>query len=457
MGKRQQPEMFSPEPLCRMQNRFCLSESLTLWLMILVSLFCFVHLWIYGQKRIGLDFYQFWAIGQMLRSDQIDNIYSDEARMKAGREIGMQALSDPTATRHRAVAKQRQVLESYSTPFLYTAISVFHSHRYEIAYQAYLIFCLLCSVLSILVLCRLLGYSRLAATAVIVLLTFCFEPFLADVRVANVNQIQLALLVLFMWVQSRQAWKYRDFAGGFVLGLMVMFKPNTIFVLALLMVFWLSKRLFRRFAWSMLGFISAATFAICLSSIFLGSHSCWIDWIQELKTLPDSIITVAMGNFALMRLLTDSLGSSISPTLPIFLFVLTAVFVWLSRSKGLSKREKVESKPCWLIEMQIVGLGCLLYLISAHLAWLHYYLLAVPMLLITLRASFSQTVSSWAGRFTHHTLTLTAVIMLIAVRWIISLFGAQQTSLVAFLLCAGVLLLFCLGLNDLWRMPRVES
>lgn len=449
--------MFSSEQLYRMQNRFRLSENLALWLMILVSLFCLVHLWIYGQKRIGLDFYQFWAVGQILRSGQTDNIYSDEVRMKAGREIGTQAVSDPSATRHRAVAKQRQVLETYSTPFLYTVLSVFHSHRYEIAYQAYLIFCLLCSILSILVLCRLLGYSRLAATAVIMALTFCFEPFLADVRVANVNQIQFALLVLLMWVQSRQAWRYRDLAGGFVLGLMVMFKPNTIFVPALLLVFWMSNRLFRRFAWSMLGIVSASTFAVCLSSIFLGSPKCWIDWIKVIKTLPDSIITLAMGNFALMRLLTDRLGSSISPTLPVLLFVSTSIVIWLSRSKGLSEREKVENKPCCLIEIQIVGLGCLLYLISAHLAWLHYYLLTVPMILITMRASFSQIFTSWAGRFTHHGFMFTAVIMLIAVRWIIVFFGTQQTALVVFLLCAGTLSLFCLGLNDLRRMPKVES
>jgi hypothetical protein len=385
----------------------------------------------------------------------MDNIYSDDARVKAGQQIGMRAFSDSTASRHRAVAKQRHVLETSSTPFLYTVMSVFYSNNYEIAYQAYLTLCILCSLTSILVLCRLLSYSTLAATSVIILLTFCFEPLLSDIRVANVNQIQLSLLVLFIWLQSREKWRYRYLAGGSVIGLMVMFKPNTIFVPALLLLFWLISGLYRRLVWSLSGFIFVAVFSIWLSSIFFGSYTCWIDWLRALKMLPASITTVEMGNFALMRVLIDRFGSAISSLLPILLFAFTACFIWFTQRKMLKKREKMEDRMCWVIETQLAALGCLIYLISAPLAWLHYYLLTIPMILISLHASFSQKFSFGTHSFIYRTLTLTAVAMIIAVRWIILFYGSHQTSIVIFLLCAGTLLLFSLGLNDLRRISKL--
>ncbi len=188
-------------------DRFFAKKLLGFFIFLLL-VFCFVRVWHYGQARPGIDFYQFWAVGQeIIQKDAAADIYSREARIKIGNEFLKKAYANTDSSRFRWAAENRKVFEIYSTPFLYSLFAIFFSGDYEADYRSYQLFCLMCSLFAIVALCRLFKYSVIRTMFFLVLFAAWFEPFFSDVRVANVNQIQLGLLALFLWFQAKYTWR----------------------------------------------------------------------------------------------------------------------------------------------------------------------------------------------------------------------------------------------------------
>ena len=425
-------------------------KSSALWLMVILVIFCLIHLWSQGKIGIGLDFYQFWAVGQAVSTMEVDNIYSDEARTEIGAEIGKRALKYPQDKRYQKVAKHRKVLETYSTPFLYTVLSLFHNAQYEIAYQTYILFCIVCSTLAIILLCYLLSYSILSTLSFLAILTFMFEPLLFDLQVGNVNQFQLMHIALFAWVRSWKTSQIRDLAGGLILGLTVMFKPNTILVVVLLLISWSAYRRFKQILITILGIIISFLIAIGSSAWFFGSLHCWFEWIEAIKNLPDEIITLSMGNFSLIMVLTSRFGPLMTIMSTISLIVLTVIFIWLILDSNFRREGYIDSDFEWYLDMHMVGLGCMLYLISARLSWLSYFLLTIPMIFLTFRNSFFLGFHSHSMLYTHRLLIIASIVFL-AARPVVTILGINQAY--PYLIWAGAIILFGIGLNDLRRLP----
>ena len=342
------------------------------------------------------------------------------------------------------------MLETYSTPFLYTVLSLFHNAQYEIAYQTYILFCIVCSTLAIILLCYLLSYSILSTLSFLAILTFMFEPLLFDLQVGNVNQFQLMHIALFAWVRSWKTSQIRDLAGGLILGLTVMFKPNTILVVVLLLISWSAYRRFKQILITILGIIISFLIAIGSSAWFFGSLHCWFEWIEAIKNLPDEIITLSMGNFSLIMVLTSRFGPLMTIMSTISLIVLTVIFIWLILDSNFRREGYIDSDFEWYLDMHMVGLGCMLYLISARLSWLSYFLLTIPMILLTFRNSFFLGFHSHSMLYTHRLLIIASIVFL-AARPVVTILGINQAY--PYLIWAGAIILFGIGLNDLRRLP----
>ena len=77
---------------------------------------------------------------------------------------------------------------------------------------------------------RLAGLSWSAAALLVTLGVGWFAPALSDVRVGNVNRVQLGWLALYLGLAScRRLGGGRNVVAGLVLGLGVAFKPNLAF------------------------------------------------------------------------------------------------------------------------------------------------------------------------------------------------------------------------------------
>lgn len=414
----------------------------------LLALFSIARVWHYGQIRPGIDFYQFWAVGQKIAERDDVDIYSDEASQRVGLEFLQRSRIDDSSSRFRWAAENRTNLEIYSTPFLYSLFGIFNSGDYERDYRIYQLFCLACTVFAIVTLSRLLRFSFMAALIFISAFTAWFEPFLTDVRVANVNQIQLGLLTLFLWFQTRHGWKVRDFLGGAVLGFSIMFKPNLVFVVLMLSISWLINRRYKKFTSEYAGIAVSVIAAFIFSGIMFGSIECWADWFAAILSAPSSIIKVTLGNFGLSMLLADWFNIDVVGFITAVSVGVAMVFAWFGRRVTREDAIKVPDRP-FIEDALMVAVGCLIYVLSARLVWLHYYVLTIPMAIFILRpqGAFHQPARS-RGITIRRVLGAVAIVA-ITINPLQALFGIRAPHGVAFMIIIGTSILFVLAMQEL--------
>ena len=224
-------------------------NRLALALALALVLFSLTALWNRGRSEIGIDFYQFWVVTQSVSAGLVENIYRDENRRAMGgiffemaemaemaerAEKTEKAKRQEPAGRRMKVARRRTFIKTWSTPFLYTAFHPLASGDYEADYTSFQLLCLLSTALAIGYFGRILGYPAAAALLVLAIVAQASGPLRADVRVGNVNQIQLGLLALFLLAHGRQGRPGRVVLSGIVLGAIVAFKPNLAMVVILI-------------------------------------------------------------------------------------------------------------------------------------------------------------------------------------------------------------------------------
>ena len=96
-----------------------------------------VQSWDLGRRSPGIDFYQFWVVGQLIGRADVPSIYAEEAHPRLGAEFIRRSLTDDDSERRRAAARAWQVLEPTATPMLYSAFRPFAGLRYD---DAHLVF-----------------------------------------------------------------------------------------------------------------------------------------------------------------------------------------------------------------------------------------------------------------------------------------------------------------------------
>lgn len=314
------------------------------------------HTWQYGKLTQGFDFLEKWQIGQRFAGADAGSIYS-----------------------------ARFLDLHISSPFLYTLVSLLSSGDFAFDVRIFRLICMVATVAAIVGMSRMLGYSVWAGLTAVVLLTYRFQPLLSDIRVANVNQIQLGLLALFLFALSRRDLRTRSFLGGLILGFAVAAKPNLLFVAAMLFASWLINRKFRKTLAFATGMAAAAAVAVIASSIVFGSFSCWTAWLKILPQASDYRYTIQDANYAPAMLLFSRFGIKVSFFLAI-LFFGTATAGLLAGRLARGNVPAADDRERELLgDILMTAMGCLIYLLSASLAWLHYFILTIPMLLILFR------------------------------------------------------------------------
>jgi len=247
-----------------------------------------------------------------------------------------------------------------------------------------------------------------------------FKPVVSDMRVGNVNSIQLAVLAAWLGWRRRSSSPAADGVGGLILGLAVMFKPNLIFVPGLLVAFWLVHRRTETLAW----------------------HA-----VAALQQLPNDIITVELGNFGLAPLIRDWLAFELALVLTLLFGTLAVVGIVAGRRRASSRPEGGAPESGQLHgEAVVVAMGCLVMLLGSELVWLHYFVLAIPMLLVLFRplAAARPSRSDVIARR-----ILPAVVFpLVAIDPITNLGSELTDHQMATAISLGALVLFGLGMRE---------
>ena len=346
------------------------------WLFAAVGL---IMAWRTARLASGVDFYQFWVVGQAMHRPGL-NVYSDDARRELGAEF-LKSASGSSSPRQIAAAAFRPTLETYSSPFLYAVFRVFSSGWYEIDLDRYRGILIAGMVFSIVMFTRLLNQSWNITSIAIGWTCLWFAPFSADMEVANVNGAQLAALAVYLWMRMRLRGPRRDLLSGALLGIAIAFKPNIIFVVAMLMAYWLLNGQWRYLLYSGIGVAAGAAAAVGAAAIAFGSFFPWIEWTSAVASLPEEAISTEYGNFALTRVVRYWWGGSAEMATFTLLAILPVIGMTVRRAR-MRKADAFASDGEG--EVLALALGCLLVVLMPRLAWLQYYILTIPAILLLL-------------------------------------------------------------------------
>ncbi len=357
-----------------MQDRFGFGASSTferalVVVLAIVACLALMRGWQLGQSVAGIDYYQFWVVGEAVDHDAVTNPYSDRVRAHLGERYLERSI--PSSRRH-AAAQARSVLETYSTPFLYTAVHALASGNYERDFARWHAMSLVAFVFGVVAFGRMAGMGFAAALTGLILIVALAAPFQSEAQVANVNRAQLGGLALAGVLLGRRDSNAALFAAGAILGASTMFKPNV--AIAIFLVACAIAILRGRGAALSLGGGIAGGAALCfaLSVFFFHSAQAWSEWARTLSVIPDEIIRVSLGNYAPLPILLGGMSGTTSALSAGVLCVPVVYALWRARERP------DDFEPSQLAAL-VIGLGCVIALMSATLVWEHYFLLAFPL------------------------------------------------------------------------------
>jgi hypothetical protein len=434
---------------------------------IAIVIFATVSALIAGSRPACIDFYQFWVVGRAVGEQRTHDVYTDAERKRLGElawneaMIAQNASATPSVPSKRILAaEERQVLETYSTPWMYTLFGCASSGDYDADQTRFQVFSTLAFVLAIAALGRLLGYGALGIALWAFFFTSpWFKPFSDEVIAGNVNRLQIACLALFAWLASRERWKHAQALAGFVLGAAIAFKPNLAIVAVVLAIGWGITRQHAKLARHGAGIAAGAFVAFAISCAFFRSARVWSDWI---RTIPELLSQgpSASGNYAFSRLVHDVAGLSASRSsafelvvrmLPFELLALFAVALVRARARrnAAVREAETESDRTFdraAFDILLVGLGATISVLTTDLVWLHYYMLCVPLALFALRPE--RLGAAGAARWTLRAMAFAGT-ALVALQLFIRWFDIPRPSAASPYVNAGTLVLLVASLADL--------
>jgi hypothetical protein len=352
------------------------------WLAFALLLAALAQASAFARRWDCFDFYQFWVVGQAAHESGTGNVWSAEERLRLGQEWARRAAAeqgpqsaDPSQRRNLA-ASRRQDLETYSTPWLYTLFGWTASGDYDSDLERFQVAGLAAFALAVLPLARLAGWSWSGGALLVAFLLTFFSPTLSDLRVGNVNRLQVAALCAVVLLGARRG--AGQLAAGFLLGLSVLFKPNLAYPALALGLGWIVLGRWDRLVRQVPAALAGAAAAFALSSHWFGATAAWTQWSAVLGELMGEYDhALSKGNFALVKLLAEA-GLGAAGTV-----VTASLAAALLGALWLRRRASAPAEP--LEDLALAGLGGALSVSTAQLAWLHYYLLVVPLCVYLLR------------------------------------------------------------------------
>jgi hypothetical protein len=360
-------------------------DPLNLILSLLVAL-SLLGAWMYAKEAAGIDYYVAWVTADAVKNDPSLDIYDPSSKYKLAVKYRNKADELKDAPRQKINAGHHRKLNITATPFLYWVTGLLATGDYEKDLMVWHTLSILMLTISVLLMCRLLGYSTSTSLAILLPVMVWFAPLQSDLRVANVNSLQLGFIGLVLWLQSRAPKPRILFITGLTIGLLVSFKPNLAPIALLIAGGWLVRRQTMKLGISVAGMASGSALAILVSSWWMGSLTVWIDWLTVIRRAVEKPLGNQAGNYTVVSQGSGGLSATNQLGLAIALCLLCLVLFWWGRrntattnaDNSVEYRESLENTA-------LLAMGCIVAMLASALVWLHYYLLIIPMLIFVFR------------------------------------------------------------------------
>lgn len=324
--------------------------------------------WRQNERAAGLDFYIYYVNAQLAGRADVDNIYDRDVQSRIGEEYHERGLRSGSELR-KFDATRRRFLDSVSSPFLYTCLS-WVSRDYDRALRQYHVAVLAAFLLGFLLIARAVRLPWPAALFLLAALLLWYRGFEADLRVGNVNSLQLLMLGASLLSPPLIA--------GVIAGMLIAFKPNLILIPLLLAVARVAVRDWRRLRLEVLGGAIGVAIAVIAAAIRYGSFNVWLQWIARANEFYHRLPTRMERNVTPLLALFHEHGAWPSYVVALLLTVIAIIAIWRGRSRD---------------DVTIAGVAILIYLLSATVVWLHYMVLVIPVALALMRWRTTAVVS----------------------------------------------------------------
>ena len=229
-------------------------------------------------------------------------------------------------------------------------------------------------------------------SSILILIMFgsFYVPLLSDMQAGNINHIQLFVITMYI-ACSNSRKPALVLLSGIVLGIGIMLKPNIFMIFVLSIILTLVNKEFRRFFHLLLGCSLSAVICFLISSMYFGRFSIWMDFLQSLPITLNFIYPLEDGNISLTSLIFYLTKIKASFVIFGIIFSTFLYISWISKNTKFSSYREIEAiqeydKEYVLKEIfSTTGVGCAIMLLSAGLAWLHYYVLLIPLIIFMIR------------------------------------------------------------------------
>jgi hypothetical protein len=332
------------------------------------ALYAVAVTWRQNERAAGLDFYIYFVNAQLAGRADVPNIYDRDVQSRIGEEYYERAQRGTSELR-KFDAGRRRFLDSVSSPFLYTCLG-WISRDYDRALRQNHVLVLAAFLLGYLLIARAVRLSWPCALFLLAALLLWYRGFEADLRVGNVNSLQLLILGASLLSPPLLA--------GVFAGMLVAFKPNLILVPLLLAVARLATRDWRRLRLELAGGAIGVIVAVVAAAIRYGSFNIWLQWVTRANEFYHRLPTRTERNVTPLLALFQSHGAWLSYVVALLLTIVAAIAIYRGRPRN---------------DTLIVGVAILIYLLSATVVWLHYMVLVLPVALALMRQRTTAIVS----------------------------------------------------------------
>ena len=433
--------------------------KLSHFLALLMLIHGISYAWVSATKAPNIDFFTFWSVSQAAWTHPVANIYSLEGQrdmastaMAAARTSTASDLQRRAATIVLGIYDGR--IDATGSPLLYAAVGALSSGNFLADQKRFLFVSMLFLVLSVLLLKRLLHFTSLQAMLLLTFLFLYYEPVVSDLNVGNVNEIQLLAIVLFIFFSTRS----QPMLAGLVIGAVSVFKPTTVLVLALAIGIGVADQDYKRLSRLLVGAGVAVVALIAASAAYFGTPDVWLEFVRSLpRTLNTTSYTSENGNVSLSALFGGMSGRS-----SLIAVAFLASLGWLLSVTRKRRRSPVlassTERNCAMLFHSAFfagGCGCAVMLLSSPLAWVHYYLLLLP---LTLYLVATPVPNRDADAQTHNFVAAANRALPFLAFVVLSLLFGQMLSNHLRLLCATIIaatiLTLALAVYRLWQHRR---
>lgn len=372
--------------LGRLQAGVC--PSLVLALLLLLNPIS--NFWQYATRSAGIDYLVFWSVPHVLKTMDVANIYAGDGERKIASVLLSESSSPQTSQAQRKATEIDMRLGEdrvaiTASPLLYALVGMTASGAYDKDLRRFAVASWLCFLGATLIFCRLLQFSTVSTLLAVALFSSSFEPLHFDLLVANINQFQLLSLACFLLFTTRSS----DALAGLAIGIGVMLKPTLVVVAFLSVLVSLVDRNYRTLTRLLLGMCLAALLSVAISVSYFGRPSMWLDFIKSLPQHLTSSSPMESGNLGLAVLLFRTMHREVTIYIFVILMAIVSAVFFKTRSdhesSAASSRGADESARSIHRMFAVVGLGCAVMLMSSRLAWVHYYVLLIPLELYLIR------------------------------------------------------------------------